>query len=42
MITPAFVHRLEVVALLIPFVGLALLVILASFGTAWRQRGRKR
>jgi hypothetical protein len=38
---PGLIHRLEVAALLVPLVGCALLVILASFGLAWQARGRK-
>lgn len=30
------IHRLELVALLVPFVGLSLLVLGLSFGLAWR------
>jgi hypothetical protein len=37
----SLIHHLEIAALLVPFIGLALLVILASFGIAWQARGRK-
>ncbi len=36
------IHRLELVALLVPFVGLSLLVLVLSFGLAWRgSKGSK-
>ncbi len=35
------IHNLELAALLVPFVALALLVLLASFGIAWQAKRRK-